>query len=89
MHSESDFFSTELFDEWAFNYFFPEKLKKMKINDCESKILLILDGFGAHDSNYFLSAYTENGILLFLALHTSEQTQEFNIGIFWFQKSKM
>lgn len=90
LYSESGFFSTELFDKWAFNYFFPEMLRKRETYDYQGEILLILDGFGAHDSDDFLTACTENGIIpLFLAPHSSDQTQPLDIGIFGVQKSKM
>ena len=89
-YSETGFFSTELFEKWAFEYFFPEVRQRREKYKYSGECVLILDGFGPHDSDTFLNACSEEGIIpLFLAPHSSDQTQPLDIGFFGVQKGKM
>ena len=89
-YQESGFFTTEHFLNWAFNYFFPAIRKRREEYNYHGECLLIIDGFGPHENDDFLTGCTEEGIIpLQLAPHSSDQTQPLDIGIFGVQKAKM
>ena len=87
---ESGFFTTDHFLKWAFEYFFPEIERRRQYCEYTGECLLILDGFGPHECDEFLSQCTANGIITVpLAPHSSDQTQPLDIGIFGVQKAKI
>ena len=76
---DTGFFSTELFEKWAFEYIFPEVRQRRSKFNC----VLILDEFDPYDSDNFLNVCSEEGIIqLFLAPHSSHQTQPLDIDFF-------
>ena len=89
-YQENGSFTTEIFERWAFEVFFPEMQRRRERYNYDGEILLILDGFGPHSSDEFLNGCTENGVIpLPIPPHSSDQTQMLDLGIFGVQKTRM
>ena len=89
-YQENGSFTTEIFERWAFEVFFPEMQRRRERYNYDGEILLILDGFGPHSSDEFLNGCTENGVIpLPIPPHSGDQTQMLDLGIFGVQKTRM
>lgn len=85
--SETGFVNSTLFLEWGKRSFFPEMRQRRAQLDYDGPILLIMDGFGCHQTDEFLElAEAENIACRFLPPHTSDQLQPLDLGIFANQK---
>lgn len=85
--SETGFVNSTLFLEWGKRSFFPEMRQRRAQLDYDGPILLIMDGFGCHQTDEFLElAEGENIACRFLPPHTSDQLQPLDLGIFANQK---
>jgi hypothetical protein len=87
-HQENSFISTQLFDKWATEVFFPH------VHDVRRRIgyggwgILLLDGCSCHHSDDFLDRCHDLGILpIFLPAHSFHLTQPLDVGLFAIHKS--
>ena len=84
---ENGFISTEIFNEWAYEIFFPDLMRKRIEKNYLGLALLLLDGCSCHISDYFLDLCTEYGVEpVFLPAHSSDQTQPLDLVIFGVMK---
>ena len=85
--SENGYMTTHLFNEWARHSFFPELRAKRLSENYSGPIVLILDGFGCHANEHFLSQCEEQNVIpVAIPPHTSDQVQPLDLGIFANQK---
>lgn len=85
--SDTGFVNSGLFLDWGVHSFFPEMRARRAQLDYDGPILLIMDGFGCHQTEAFLEkAEEENVICRFIPAHTSDQLQPLDLGIFANQK---
>ena len=86
-HSDKGYMTTELFLLWAEKSFFPEIRHKRAIHDYYGPAILILDQFGSHCNDTFVSMCEEENIVcMFIPAHTSDQLQPCDLGVFAIQK---
>ena len=85
--SDTGFVNSTLFLEWGKRCFFPDMRQRRAQLDYDGPILLIMDGFGCHQSEAFLElAEEENVVCRFIPPHTSDQLQPLDLGVFANQK---
>ena len=86
-HSEKGYMTTDLFLQWAEKSFFPEIRRKRAFHDYYGPAILILDQYGSHCSDTFVSmCEDENVVCMFIPAHTSDQLQPCDLGVFAIQK---
>ena len=85
--SDTGYVNKELFIQWAKRSLFPQMQQRRLELDYLGPILIILDGFGCHQSPEFQElAESENIVLRFIPPHSSDQVQPLDLGIFSNQK---
>ena len=77
--------NTQLFIEWGRHTPLLEMRLRRLDHHYDGPILLLVDGFGCHDSDEFTSMCEAEGIV-FLPPHTSDQLQPCDLGLFALQK---
>ena len=85
--SDKGFVTTRLFTRWGRQALLPEVQRRRAELDYDGPALLLLDGFGCHQSAEFVEMLEEANILcVFFPPHTSDQLQPCDLGIFGNQK---
>lgn len=85
--SDTGFVTSRLFLEWGTRVFFPELRRRRAELGYQGPAVLVMDGFGCHQTERFLElAAEENIITKFIPPHTSDQLQPLDLGIFANQK---
>ena len=85
--SEKGFVTTSLFTLWGKHVLLPEVRRRRSEHEYDGPALLLLDGFGCHQSTAFLEmCEAENIICMMFPPHTSDQLQPCDLGIFANQK---
>ena len=83
VHQENGFIDTFLFEKWADEIFFPEVLRRRAATGYNGRAIAILDGCSCYQSDWFLDECTfQNICVIFIASHSSDQTQPLDLGIF-------
>jgi hypothetical protein len=83
VYQKHAFMTKQLFDQWAEEIFFPSVYIKRLQNQYSGEALLIMDGFGAHDTGKFTAKCIENRIkVIFLIPHSSYLTQPLDLVTF-------
>jgi hypothetical protein len=77
---ENAFMTTRLFELWAREVFFPAVAQRRAEFEYTGRAPLLLDGLGSHHTDEFLQTCARQGIdVLFLAPHSSDQTQPLDV----------
>ena len=85
--SDTGFVNSKLFLEWGRTTFFPEFQRRRREFSYDGPGLLIMDGFGCHQTDEFLELALEANIICkFIPPHTSDQLQPLDLGVFGNQK---
>ena len=88
VHQENGFIDTLLFEQWAEEIFFREVERRREVLHYEGLAILIIDGCSAHVSDWFLEECLFRRIsVIFLAPHSSDQTQPLDLGVFGIAKA--
>ena len=81
------FVTSKLFFTWGWDTLIPNVRRRRAEFRSDGPVLLLLDSFGCHQGQKFVSLCEEKNIICFLfARHTSDQLQPCDIGIFGNQK---
>jgi hypothetical protein len=84
---ENAFMTTRLFELWAREVFFPAVAQRRSEFGYTGRALLLLDGLGSHHTDEFLQTCASQDIdVLFLVLHSSDQTQPLDVLTFALMK---
>ena len=85
--SDKGFVTTKLFLTWGRDTLIPEVRRRRAEFGYDGPALLLLDGFGCHQGQEFVSLCEEENIIcLMFPPHTSDQLQPCDLGIFGNQK---
>lgn len=85
--SDTGFVNSKLFLDWGRTTFFPEIRRRRAEFSYGGPCLLIMDGFGCHQTDEFLElAAEENIVCKLIPPHTSDQLQPLDLGVFGNQK---
>ena len=88
--SDKGYMTKKLFLRWGRLCLIPEMRLKRTIHGYDGPIVLLLDRFGCHCSDEFVSMCEEENIqCMFLPPHTSDQLQPCDLGLFAVQKRWM
>jgi hypothetical protein len=76
VHQKNSYMTSLLFEKWADDIFFPTISQRRRTFGYTGSVLLIMDGFGAHSTDKFLSkCVAQNVTVKFLIPHTSDRCQ--------------
>lgn len=85
--SDKGFVTTKLFTRWGRQALIPELRRRRAELEYDGPALLLLDGFGCHQSTEFVEMLEdENVICVLFPPHTSDQLQPLDLGVFANQK---
>jgi hypothetical protein len=78
-----------LFEEWAREVFFPAVEQRRAVFNYDGKVLLLMDGFGAHHTDAFMDECRRKNIkVVFFVPHASDQLQPLDLLTFGMLKKK-
>jgi hypothetical protein len=76
VYQENAFMTKFLLDIWAKEVFFPTVAKKRLQYNYQGQAIILIDGFGAHETPFFTQECAQNKIIVkFLIPHTSDRCQ--------------
>ena len=85
--SDSGFVNSRLFLQWGRDCLIPFVRQRRAELSYDGPCLLLLDGFGCHQTDEFLELLNEHNIVWrFIPPHTSDQIQPLDLGVFANQK---
>jgi hypothetical protein len=80
VHQENAFMTAALFDRWSDEVFFPSIEKRRSMFDYTGKVIVLMDGLGAHHTDAFLNKCGEKNIeVIFFVPHSSDQCQPLDL----------
>jgi NADPH:quinone reductase-like Zn-dependent oxidoreductase len=83
------FMTSRLFEMWAERVFIPAVQERREAFTYTGKVILLMDGLGAHRTEKFLQDCRERGIeVVFLVAHSSDQTQPLDLVTFALLKQR-
>jgi hypothetical protein len=83
VHQENGFVTSQLFNDWLEKVLIPDAIIQRERFGWEGPIFLVLDGFSGHLTDLVDKSCLFYGIeLLILPVHTSDQVQALDLGIF-------
>jgi hypothetical protein len=80
VHQENAFMTATLFDRWSDEVFFPAIEKRRLLFGYAGKVIVLMDGLGAHHTDTFLQqCEAKNVRVIFFVPHSSDQCQPLDL----------